>query len=311
MIQRIEAFISCIVGCVAGVAIGSIFLTSDPSYSAQGHGTFILIIAGLIGIFLSIILLEYKRSRLREIDTKLRNETMALITHEMRTGLTSTGWVIEVILGKYKEKLDGEDQKMLTDVLGSIHNSVMHSMNILDVSLLDMGKLVISLKWTPLLEVDQMFKETIERYELGARRINIKLISKVELDPKRLVEVDMTRLRIILENLLENSLQYTKEGEIEVSISNNAKTLILSVRDTGIGIPELEQEKMFTEFYRATNAKAHLPTGSGIGLYMCKEYVNVHHGTIVFTSEEGKGTKFTVTIPLKTEANVNEFLEKI
>ncbi len=87
--------------------------------------------------------------------------------------------------------------------------------------------------------------------------------------------------------------------------------MLISVSDTGIGIPESEQEKIFGEFYRASNARVKLSSGSGIGLYTCAQYVQAHRGTIRFESKENVGTTFFITIPLKTIADVNEFLNKI
>ena len=114
-------------------------------------------------------------------------------------------------------------------------------------------------------------------------------------------------------NLLENAIQYTinEKKLVEVNIDNTAKNLNIKVADTGIGIPKGEQKKIFDEFYRASNARVKLQTGSGIGLYACAQYVKAHKGTIKFDSKENEGTTFYITIPLKTEVNINEFMEKI
>lgn len=85
----------------------------------------------------------------------------------------------------------------------------------------------------------------------------------------------------------------------------------MKVTDTGMGIPIEEQENIFSAFFRASNARRKQSTGSGIGLHMCYQYVKVHHGTIRFESTEGKGTTFYITIPLKTSADVKEFMEKM
>lgn len=314
MLKTLEKIIPYILGGVIGFVAGIILLSFHLSYfTHHEESSFILTIATLIGIIGTIAYHEYGRAKFLKKDTKIRNEAMALITHEMRTGLTSTGWAIELILNNYVEHIKPDDRKMLEDVLHSIHNTVMHSMNLLDVSLLDIGKFSVSLSWTTLDVVAKTFQETVENYTLGARQHDVKLISNIDLDPLREVEVDITRLRIILENLLENALQYSAGPvkEIEVVITNDSRYLVMQIRDTGIGIPVQEQEKIFGEFYRATNARKKLSTGSGIGLYMCQEYVNLHHGTIRFESEENKGTTFYISIPLKTQADVKEFLKKV
>ena len=123
----------------------------------------------------------------------------------------------------------------------------------------------------------------------------------------------MMRFRIILENLLENAIQYTtgEKREITVTVYNDAVAMTIMVKDTGIGIPEKEHSKIFSEFFRASNARKKLSNGSGIGLHMCAKYIKAHHGTIRFESKEGEGSIFYVTLPLKSAADVKEFLTKI
>lgn len=267
----------------------------------------------LIGIILFILIYEYNKERIMKRNNKLRDETVALITHEMKTGLTSTGWAIQLILQNYSDSLKEEDKKMLESSVSSIHGIVMHSINLLNISLLDIKKLSLSLEWVNLDQVEKMFKETIDRYMYGVKRKDIILSSEIKLDKDKAVEVDMVRLRIIFENLLENALQYTIEPkkEILVKIFNDDRHMYFSVKDGGIGIPKDEQKKIFGEFYRATNARKSKHGGSGIGLYTCKQYVTAHKGTIDFESIENEGTTFEVSIPLKTSADTNDFLKKL
>lgn len=234
---------------------------------------------------------------------EIRNETIALITHEMRTSLTSSSWAILLILKNYTDKISEKDRRMLEGVVDSIKATAVHSVHLLDISLLDVRKLNIYLSTTNLNTIEEMFKEITEKFAFGAGREGITLKSNIKLDPEKEVDVDMVRLRVIIENLLDNAIQYSGAGkkEIEVKIDNDEKNLNIMIRDTGIGIPESEQADIFSEFYRATNAKRKLEIGSGIGLFMCKKYVSAHHGTIRFESRENQGTTFFITIPLKSE----------
>jgi signal transduction histidine kinase len=179
--------------------------------------------------------------------------------------------------------------------------------------LLDIGKLAIAREWVKLSEVKTMVQELIERATLGAHKYAITLSSSVEVDAEREAEIDMLRIKIILENLVENAIQYTRGSvrTIHVDVHSTENDLVMSVKDSGIGIPADEQSKIFSEFYRAQNARKELASGSGIGLYLCAEYVRAHHGTIRFESQVNQGTTFFVTIPLKTRADVEEFLKKV
>lgn len=312
-----EKIIYYAIGGICGIAISLILITflssTEIAYLKSDQTNLQIIISALIGMLVASNILQYKRDKNFVANKKIHDETVALITHEMRTGLTSTSWAIEVVLENYRNAINKEDQKMLDDVVKSINTTVMHSVNLLDISLLDIGKLKISLSSIKLEEVNRTFTELIEKYKVGAAQSGITLTSNIKLDPSRTVEVDLMRLRITLENILENSMQYTTREvkKIDVDITNDNSSILIRVSDTGIGIPSSERSKIFSEFYRASNARKMLSTGSGIGLHMSYEYVKAHHGTIRFDSKENEGTTFFISIPLKTSENVNEFLSKI
>ncbi len=303
----------CLLGVFGGLAGAALINSLKIPFLMPAQPAFLLVIGALVGCLISLFILEFRKAKEFRENSKIRNETVALITHEMRTALTSTGWAIHLVLDGYGDKISESDKRTLKGVITSIDTTVMHSVNLLDVSLLDIGKLAISLEWVTLAKVETTFNEIVEKFTYGAKQKGITLTSESHLDYGRQVEVDMLRLRIVLENLLENSLQYTlgDKKEIRITINNDAKSLNISVSDTGIGIPLAEQEKIFSEFFRASNARRKLSSGSGIGLYMSKRYIHAHHGTFRFESKENEGTTFYISIPLKSAANVNQFLEKI
>lgn len=312
MNQLIEKIIFSVLGGIIGFIVG-IFLLKLPFYMV-GNSYFVILLTTIIGIFATISINEYRKEKQIKKEDEIRNETVALITHEMRTALTSTGWAIQSILKSYDNALKEGDKKMLEDLVKSIHITVMHTVNLLDVSLLDIGKLLISLESVRLEKIEELIKETVEKYKLGAEKNNVNIITEINLKKEMAVEVDTLRIRIILENLLENALQYidtSDKKEIKTSVTNDDKNLNIVVSDSGIGIPKSEQSEIFNEFFRASNARKRLSSGSGIGLFLCEQYIKAHKGTIRFESEENKGTTFFITIPLKTNADVEEFLKKI
>jgi len=98
--------------------------------------------------------------------------------------------------------------------------------------------------------------------------------------------------------LLENAVKYTPDhGKIEIVISDFKKHIKVSVKDNGVGIPEEDQEKLFTKFFRAKNVKRMETEGSGLGLFIVKNVINKHNGKITCSSKEGKGTEFEFTLP--------------
>ena len=313
MSEYIERITTYIIGGLVGISTFLILCTYKIIYLPENLIDPTKIVFTLFGILGAAVFFEIKKTQKLTQNEKLRNETIALITHEMKTGLTGNGWILELLLENYGTHFKDDDKALIKNSIDSIHTTVMHSVNLLDISLLDINKLTISLVKTKLDKVEEMLKETMEKYTLGSQRSGIKFTSKIELDNKKVAEVDLVRLRIVVENLLENAIQYSKgdKKEINVEITNSDKDIRIKVQDTGMGIPKEEQKKIFSEFYRASNARKHLSTGSGIGLYMTQKYVRAHKGEIRFESTEGVGTTFYIEIPLKTSEDVNKFLKKI
>lgn len=311
--ETTERILIYIIGGIFGFIVAMILINAHVPFIDLNDEPAVFIIFPILGMLCAIAFEGTKMEQELRLKDKIRNETIAIITHETRTGLTATRWTLELIKQNYAHIIKPDDAKMLEDNLVLIDTTVMHSINLLDISMLDIGRLSINLESQTLKTIDEMFIMTVHRYVIGARQKNVQLTIDSKLDHTRSIEADLIRLRIILENLIENALQYTvgDTREIHVTASNDETSFKFSVADTGIGIPALDQEKIFEEFYRANNARQVLSSGSGIGLYLCREYTQGHHGTITFTSEEGKGTTFFVTIPLKTTARVNEFLEKV
>lgn len=309
----IEQIISYFLGLILGFVSGLILLSLDLKFLEYENKYAVLVITSLLGFIIYIALAEFEKRKVMKRNNSVRNEAIALITHEMRTGLTSTGWAIQMILQKYGNVIEAPDKSNLEVVLDSIHTTVLHSVNLLDISVLDLSKLSISLEWVPLEKIEKVLGEVLKEFSIGAEKKKIEFVANLKLDKEKQAEVDMLRLRIILGNLLENAIQYTinEKRLIKVDINNTDKNLNITVSDTGIGIPATEQEKIFEEFYRGSNARAKLPTGSGIGLYACSQYVKAHKGTIRFESREDIGTTFYVSIPLKTKEDINEFMKKI
>ena len=115
------------------------------------------------------------------------------------------------------------------------------------------------------------------------------------------VDGDRDRLRDMVTNLLSNAIRYTPEGgRVDVTLSPEIREAVLRVADTGIGVPEKDRPHLFERFYRVDQARARDKGGSGLGLAITKWIVEAHRGTISFTSEEGKGTTFTVRLPLSS-----------
>jgi signal transduction histidine kinase len=119
-----------------------------------------------------------------------------------------------------------------------------------------------------------------------------------------LVELDEGKTRQVVMNFIDNAIYYTKQGEVRVKLElDRSKDVIrFTVKDTGIGVPPEAQSKLFSKFFRAGNAQAVRPDGTGLGLYLAKRVVEDQSGTIIFTSVPGKGSTFGFELPMQAKA---------
>ncbi|GEM_PF-1513029 len=267
----------------------------------------------LSGLLISFAIQEYKERERAEHARILRDESVSGVTHQMRTSLTAAYWGVETILTSYEKTFSENDHKLLLNIIGAIKNTTSLTANLLDVTKLDMGKLSIALQLVTLGELEQAFEKSVQKFKHGADEKGIALYSTIKLDRSVSLFADTLRLTAVVENLIENAINYAGRGrrEVTIIISNDNSSLSVAISDTGIGIPLAEQHSIFSKYYRASNARATLSGGTGIGLYLSKEYVLGHQGTIRFESKEGEGTTFFVTIPIQGNVAVKEFFLKM
>jgi signal transduction histidine kinase len=117
---------------------------------------------------------------------------------------------------------------------------------------------------------------------------------------------DFHRLQQVLKNLFTNALKFTDEGSIGITTSVENNTLIISVSDTGVGINLDEQENIFEKFYQADTAESRKHEGTGLGLFICREIIKKHKGSISVESKPGSGSTFTITLPILNRQQTEE-----
>jgi two-component system phosphate regulon sensor histidine kinase PhoR len=140
-------------------------------------------------------------------------------------------------------------------------------------------------------------KSTFEKYIEEARAKGLNLKIELPDNPIR-VRIDIHGYRLILSNLISNGVKYTSAGSVEVSLGQNNNWAILKIKDTGMGIPKNDIPNLFTEFFRATNARKSKIMGTGVGLAGVKELVTRFGGILELNTEENKGSEFIVRLPL-------------
>lgn len=223
---------------------------------------------------------------------KMKTEFISITAHQLKTPLTAMRWYLDLL----EEQIQ---KKSLTEALESIsflkssNASLVEMVNeLLNVTRLESGRVSISPK---LSELNKIIESCIKQQTPIAKQKNIRL--KTNLDPKNpKLRLDEFITKEVINNLLSNAIKYTPENKkVMISTSSTSKFYSISVEDEGIGIPKLEQKKIFKKYYRSINAKSQ--EGTGLGLYFTKLAVDAFGGKITFTSEESNGSTFTVLIP--------------
>jgi PAS domain S-box-containing protein len=235
--------------------------------------------------------LSAQNERLRELDV-LKDEFVALVSHELRTPLTSIIGYIELLRD---ERATGLDADHFAGVIQRNAERLLHLVgDLLFLSEMQSGKLALDVCDTHLADIAA---EAVQEMRPDAGPKNIELTLSAPVDPH--LPVDPTRMTQLLGNLISNAVKFTpQDGKVEVTLAVEGNEAVLSVSDTGIGILDADQERIFDRFFRTEGATRRMIPGSGLGLTISKAIVDAHQGTIIVRSNEDQGSTFTVRLPL-------------
>ena len=229
---------------------------------------------------------------LAEID-RAKTVFFSNVSHEFRTPLTLLLGPLEDLLDASQSRLSAEQRQELDLAHRNALRLLKLVNTLLDFSRIEAGRIEASFEPTDLAaytaELASAFRSAVEKAD-------VRLI--VDCPPvAATVYVDRDMWEKIVLNLLSNAFKFTLEGEIEVRVCGEGEAAVLTVRDTGTGIPEDEQTRIFQRFHRVRGARSRTHEGTGIGLALVQELVRLHGGTITVDSAPGRGSLFTVRLP--------------
>jgi signal transduction histidine kinase len=232
---------------------------------------------------------------LKELDRQ-KDAVVHMVAHQFKGPVTTINFTTELLLDGSFGNLTDEQKENLATIRTASQKMGAQSDMVLDAAKITAGKL--PLEPAPV-DLKALFKEIVSEAENHAKEKKVNL--KVSL-PKELptVILDKKYTQLSIDNLLSNAVKYTalksEGGNVEFIVEIKNKTLLCTVRDTGIGIPEKDQENVFKELYRASNAGK---DGNGLGLHVAVGAIEAQGGKIRFESTENVGTTFFVELPLK------------
>lgn len=267
----------------------------------QKTSTYILIatvVLVVLFLFIAVRLwdyvLLYRKSK--EIDN-LKNEFISMASHELRTPVTGIRGYSDMILEGSFGELSPKLMSSVRLIKGASDRLAVLVEDLLDVSRIEQNRIQLE-------RVDANIYDTvsavIEELMVQSDEKSLKLFLTSASKELPLVSVDIAKLKQILINLIGNSIKYTEKGEVEVRIEekDNGKSLEIKIKDTGIGMSAKAKERLFEKFYRIKNNKTKDITGTGLGLWITKQLVELMKGSIHVDSIEGTGTQITVAFPI-------------
>lgn len=234
--------------------------------------------------------------RLRQIDA-IKSEFVSVAAHQLRTPLTGIKWSYLTLLDKKTGPLNPEQKKIIEEGLEAIDYAISTINDLLNTARIEEGKSTLNLTEQP---IGPVIKEVLKQHEPIIKEKKLKLNVDVPLHSPLSLKFDKEKIAIVFDNILANAIKYTPEGgTIDLKTFREKDEIKFKIKDSGIGIPKEELGKVFSKFFRAKNAISFQTSGSGLGLYVAKNIVEKHGGTISLESEEKVGTTVTFTLPMK------------
>ena len=232
-------------------------------------------------------------TELRRLE-RVRQDFVANVSHEFKTPLTAIQGFAETLLGGAID--DSRNNRRFLEIIRE-HASRLARLtdDLMKLARIEAGKLEVQSSPVNLADVAETCEETT-RLKAGRKQIAVEIDVPAALPP---VRGDANLLHEVLQNLLDNAVQYTHPGgKIHVSAAARGLDMVVTVSDTGIGIPLADQERIFERFYRVDAARSREAGGTGLGLSIAKHFVEAQGGRIWVESEVGTGSKFSFSVPL-------------
>ena len=237
------------------------------------------------------------RIKLEELD-KVKDEFITTAAHQLRTPLSATRWALK---SSIDGTFQGKEQKELLQKIYDTNNNLINIVgDLLDTSSIENKTFAYDFQEQ---DISLLLKEVVSSsiFQLKDKKINVNYHEPE--DHHITLKLDKDKLSMAFQNIVSNAVDYTPDGgNIDVTLKKENNQIIIEIQDTGIGIPTEAQAHVFEKFYRGDNAKKTETDRSGLGLYISKQIIEKHGGTISVESKEGEGTTVVVRLGLLATA---------
>jgi signal transduction histidine kinase len=291
-VWKTPSFLLIVMGVIIIVAMTAIYFISrkyDQPEILMGVESAVVVIILIIG-----------NSIIRQVDgmarlNKLKTEFVSVASHQLRTPLSAIRWETELLLSKFGCGLNEKQCKSI-ETINTLATRMTRLVNdLLDVTRIDQGRLILRKEKVNMAEVVDEITESLLLL-VKAKKLHLTVNKK---NKKTLVMADKDKIKLVIENLLSNSIKYTADnGKIDINLIVRDGFLVFAIRDNGVGIPKEQQAQVFSKFFRSDNAVKYQTEGTGLGLYIAKNIVEQSGGRIWFQSIEEVGSDFSFSLPL-------------
>lgn len=242
----------------------------------------------------SVILHDISREKLIE---RMKTEFVSLAAHQLRTPLSAIKWTLRMLLDGDLGKINREQENFIQKTYQSNERMISLINDLLNVTRIEEGRYLFELSF---IGIEDVLQPIIKSYQESMKRKKIKLVFKKPKTKLPKIKIDSEKVGLAIENLIDNALRYTFPGGlVTVALRYVKEEIEISVKDSGVGIPEDQRERIFTKFFRGANVVRMETEGSGLGLFIAKNIIEAHEGKVWFESKEGKGSTFYFTLPVK------------
>ncbi|MBU1045612.1 PAS domain-containing protein [Patescibacteria group bacterium] len=240
-----------------------------------------------------VILHDISREKVIE---RLKSQFVSVAAHQLRTPLSIIKWSLSMILEEEIGPLNTEQKEMLSWANQTNERMIRLINDLLNVARIEEGRFMYR---PTIIDFGELVESMVASLKPLAQKKKVKFIFKTsKTKAPKVIRADIEKLTLAIKNIIENAIFYTDPGgSVEVSLTRKKDKVELSVKDSGIGIPKDQQDRVFTKFFRADNAVRKETEGTGLGLFIAKNVMESHKGKISFVSAEKKGTTFTISLP--------------
>lgn len=236
--------------------------------------------------------IELKKTK--QLDRQ-KTEFLSIAAHQLRTPMSGIKWVMNMVVEEDLGPISEDAKEQLRKGTQNVDRMIQMINQLLNVTEIETKGLHITQE--PV-HMNEFLEPIIHSLQSHADQKDIAL-TYTDNSRNAAASIDNEKCHMVFQNLIDNAIKYTPEsGTVNVQLTTDSNNVVITIADTGYGIPKTERDRIFTKFYRGSNIQTVEADGSGLGLYIAKQIIALHDGDISFTSEEEKGTTFTVSLPL-------------